>query len=48
VLVLPLPGYEHVKRAIDLGDMTLVSSLEELPKFLPQARQASDPKRYYA
>lgn len=48
VLVLPLPGYEHVKRAIDLGDMTLVSSLDELPKFLPQARQASDPKRYYA
>ena len=48
VLVLPLPGHEHVKRAIELGDMTLVSSLDELPKFLPQARQASDPKRYYA
>ena len=48
VLVLPLPGYEHVKRAIDLGDMTLVSSLEELPNYLPLAKQAGDPHRYYA
>ncbi len=48
VLVLPLPGFEHVKRAIALDDMTLVSSLEELPGQLATAKPAANPKRYYA
>jgi len=48
VLVLPLPGFEHVKRAIALGDMTLVDSLDELPKFFAKAKQVANATRYYA
>ena len=48
VLVLPLPGFEHVKRAIALGDMTLVDNLDELPKYFGKAKQVSDATRYYA
>ena len=48
VLVLPLPGYEHVKRAIALGDMTLVDNLDELPKYFGKAKQVADATRYYA
>jgi hypothetical protein len=48
VLVLPLPGFEHVRHAIDLGDMTLVDSLETLPSQLAKAQPARDTTRYYA
>ena len=48
VLVLPLSGYENVLPAIAAGDMTLVSSLESLPKYLAEAKPASDPYGYYA
>jgi hypothetical protein len=47
VLVLPLPGFEHVARAIELGDMTLVQDLDKLPQYLAQAKPAQDPSRYY-
>jgi hypothetical protein len=48
VLVLPLPGFEHVKRAIALGDMTLVDNLDELPKYFGKVKQVADATRYYA
>ena len=48
VLVLPLPGFEHVKRAISLGDMTLVDNLDELPKYFGKAKQVANATRYYA
>ncbi len=48
VLVLPLPGFEHVKRAIALGDMTLVDNLDELPKYFDKAKQVVNATRYYA
>ena len=48
VLVLPLSGYENVLPAIASGDLTLISNLEELPKYLAQAKPASDPGKYYA
>ena len=48
VLVLPLPGFEHVRHAIELGDMTLVASLETLPTELSKAKPAKDTRRYYA
>ena len=48
VLVLPLNGYENVKPAILAGDITLITSLDELPEALAAARKAEHPEKYYA
>jgi hypothetical protein len=48
VLVLPINGYENVKPAILSGDITLITSLEELPEALAAARKAKHPEIYYA
>jgi hypothetical protein len=48
VLVLPLNGYENTKPAILAGDITLITSLEELPAALKVARRAQHPEKYYA
>jgi hypothetical protein len=48
VLVLPLQGYQNVQAAINSGDLTLISSLEQLPQTLLAAKKANDPYRYYA
>ena len=51
VIVLPLPGFENVQRAIDLGDMTLAtggSSSAELTELLTKANLAANPYSYYA
>jgi hypothetical protein len=47
-LVLPLPGFENMKPAIDAGDITLISSLENLPAALTSARRAEHPEKYYS
>jgi|GEM_PF-1201502 len=48
VLVLPLNGFENVKPAILAGDITLITSLDELPEALASARKAEHPEKYYA
>jgi hypothetical protein len=48
VLVLPISGCENVQPAIDAGDITLVTSLDELPMALASARPAEHPEKYYA
>lgn len=48
VVVLPLPGFENIRAAIDSGDITLVSNLKELPDALKRAKPATDKYRYYA
>ena len=48
VLVLPLSGYENVLPAINAGDITLISNLEDLPNALASARLAENPFEYYA
>ena len=48
VLVLPISGYQNVQPAIDAGDITLITSLDELPKALAAARRAENPEKYYA
>ncbi len=51
VIVLPLPGFENVQQAIDLGDMTLASgdtSTAYLTKLLTEANLAQNPYSYYA
>lgn len=51
VIVLPLPGFENVQRAIDLGDMTLATggnSSAELTELLTEANLAQNPYSYYA
>lgn len=48
VLVLPLPGFENTLPAIQSGDITLVTDLSQLPKFLAAAKPAADPSRYYS
>lgn len=48
VLVLPISGYENVQPAIDAGDITLITSLDELPVALAAARVAEHPEKYYA
>ena len=47
-LVLPLPGFENMQPAIDAGDITLVTSLKNLPELLLKARRAEHPEKYYA
>ena len=48
VLVLPISGYENVQPAIDAGDITLITSLDDLPTALASARRAEHPEKYYA
>jgi hypothetical protein len=48
VLVLPLPGFENTRPAIAAGDITLVTELAELPRFLAAAKPAADATRYYS
>ena len=48
VLVLPLPGYENMQRAIDSGDVTLVTDLKRMPEFIREAKVAANPDIYYA
>jgi len=47
-LVLPLPGFENVQPAIDAGDITLITDLENLPATLASARRAEHPEKYYS
>ena len=48
VLVLPLPGYENMQRAIDSGDVTLISNLDGIADFIRKAKTAANPENYYA
>ena len=48
VLVLPLPGYENMQRAIDSGDVTLITDLKRMPEFIREAKVAANPDIYYA
>jgi hypothetical protein len=48
VLVLPLPGYENMKRAIESGDVTVISDLNRIGEFVRAAKVAANPDNYYA
>lgn len=48
VLCLPLPGYENLQPAIDAGDITLISNLDDITLLMRQAKPAEHPERYYA
>ncbi|MEO0024442.1 MAG: hypothetical protein RL196_883, partial [Actinomycetota bacterium] len=48
VLVLPIAGFENVQPAIDAGDITLITNLDDLPAALRSARKAENPEKYYA
>jgi hypothetical protein len=48
VLVLPLAGYENMQRAIENGDVTVISDLGRIDQFVRAAKVASNPDNYYA
>lgn len=48
VLVLPISGYENVQPAIDDGDITLITRLDDLPSALAAARRVENTDKYYA
>ncbi len=48
VLVLPIAGVENVRPAIAAGDITLITSLDEISTALLSARKAVNPEKYYA
>ena len=48
VLVLPLPGFENMKRAIESGDVTVISDLNRIGEFVRAAKVAANPDNYYA
>lgn len=48
VLVLPLPGYENMRRAIDSGDVTVISDLNRIGEFVRASKASSNPDNYYA
>jgi len=48
VLCLPLPGFENLQPAIDAGDITLISNLEDITLLMRQSKPSEHPERYYA
>lgn len=48
VLVLPLAGFENMQRAINNGDVTVISDLSRIDQFVRAAKVASNPDNYYA
>jgi len=48
VLVLPLPGFENMNRAIANGDVTVITDVERIGDFIRAAKPASNPDNYYA
>lgn len=48
VLVLPLPGFENMNRAIKQGDVTVITDIDLIGEFIRAAKPASNPDNYYA
>ena len=48
VLVLPLPGFENMNRAIKQGDVTVITDIGRIGEFIRAAKAASNPDNYYA
>ena len=48
VLVLPLPGFENMKRAITNGDVTLISDLGRIDELIQTAKASPNSDIYYA
>jgi hypothetical protein len=48
VLVLPLPGFENMNRAMANGDVTVITDVERIGDFIRAAKPASNPDNYYA
>ena len=48
VLVLPLPGFENMRRAIESGDVTVINDIERIGESIRAAKPAANPDNYYA
>ena len=48
VLVLPLPGFENMNRAIAADDVTVITNLDDIGAFMRAAKVAANPDNYYA
>jgi len=48
VLVLPLPGFENMRRAVLSGDVTVINDIERIGESIRAAKPASNPDNYYA
>jgi hypothetical protein len=48
VLVLPLPGFENMNRAIANGDVTVITDIERIGESIRAAKPAANPDNYYA